>query len=312
LNRNPNWTKCIIVLFAAGLLLPSVLTAIDHQGTRQLSGGSAAAYSIDPIATGNPQFDQYDSIIVAQAQAHGLDPFVVKGQILFESWFNPNAISPWGDLGLMQLKAGTFQSLGYTGSWSGMFDPATNIYYGTMNLQRLVWQFGNLPLALQAYNIGSWAVENGHRNWAYSNQVFAYAQMFRNQHVALYGSAEQAQGSNSNGLSNTSPSSNSNASNSSISGATYYTVKSGDYLFKISQIYGVSWQQIAQKNGIQSPYLIFPGEKLQIQSSSYRVVSGDFLYSIAERYGVAWQSIAQANNLNPPYLVFPGEQLTIP
>lgn len=39
-----------------------------------------------------------------------------------------------------------------------------------------------------------------------------------------------------------------------------YTVKSGDWLLKISRIYGVSYKEIAEKNNIKDPDLIYPNQ----------------------------------------------------
>ena len=43
-----------------------------------------------------------------------------------------------------------------------------------------------------------------------------------------------------------------------------YTVKSGDTLSEIGQKLGVNWKDIASKNGISSPYTIYPGQVLKI------------------------------------------------
>ena len=45
--------------------------------------------------------------------------------------------------------------------------------------------------------------------------------------------------------------------------ARYYTVKSGDNLSAIGSRLGVSWTSIASKNGLKSPYTIYPGQKLK-------------------------------------------------
>jgi len=42
-----------------------------------------------------------------------------------------------------------------------------------------------------------------------------------------------------------------------------YTVKSGDTLSGIGAKLGVNWKSIADKNGIRSPYTIYPGQKLK-------------------------------------------------
>ena len=49
---------------------------------------------------------------------------------------------------------------------------------------------------------------------------------------------------------------------------TSYTVKSGDCLSKIGQSLGVNWKEIAELNGIHSPYIIYVGQKLKIPTSS--------------------------------------------
>lgn len=301
MNRTKAWKKSAIVSVLILLFAAAVAPSISH--FLSSSGHNVSSAYYDPIATGNWQQDQYDAIIVQQAQNHGLDPFVVKGQIMLESAFNPNAISPWGDLGLMQIKLNTADALGYSGSWSGIFDPWTNIYYGTTQLQHLVWQFGSVDLALQAYNIGSTAVSNGQRNWQYSSYVMSYAQQFRNEHASLYGSSY------------TPPTQSSSAGSSST-----YTVQPGDTLYLISQKLGQNWQSIASNNGIVSPYTIYVGQHLILQrsfggassSTTYTVQPGDSLYSIGQRYGVSWQSVADSNGIGYPYILSVGEKLSIP
>lgn len=43
----------------------------------------------------------------------------------------------------------------------------------------------------------------------------------------------------------------------------YYEVQSGDYLAKIGGKLGVDWHDIANKNGIKPPYIIYRGQKLK-------------------------------------------------
>lgn len=47
------------------------------------------------------------------------------------------------------------------------------------------------------------------------------------------------------------------------SSSKIYTVKSGDTLSGIGAKLGVNWKSIADKNGIRSPYIIYPGQKLK-------------------------------------------------
>ncbi|MDH2901667.1 MAG: LysM peptidoglycan-binding domain-containing protein [archaeon] len=292
-----NWKrKTVLAMLLAALIGTAILPALGHP----LIQRSASAAS-DPIAVGNSYQDQYDAIIIQYANANGLNPFLVKGQIMVESNFDTYALSHlanagcgWThDEGLMQINP----YCSATGS-ANLFNAWTNIQLGTGFMATLYHQFGSYDLALQAYNIGPNAVANGQRNWAYSNAVDGYAQQFESEHSSLMSGSGSSQPSSSGTYS-----------------AVTYTVQSGDYLYLIGQRYGVSWQSIASANGIYSPYTIYVGEKLTISGASvtqYTVRPGDYLYSIGQRYGVSWQSIASANGISAPYIIYVGEVLTIP
>ena len=53
------------------------------------------------------------------------------------------------------------------------------------------------------------------------------------------------------------------SSSGSSSTSRTYTVKSGDTLSEIGEKLGVNWKTIAEKNGISSPYTIYPGQVLK-------------------------------------------------
>ena len=48
-----------------------------------------------------------------------------------------------------------------------------------------------------------------------------------------------------------------------VANADSYTVKSGDTLSGIGAKLGINWKTIADKNGIKSPYTIYPGQVLK-------------------------------------------------
>jgi soluble lytic murein transglycosylase-like protein len=85
----------------------------------------------------------------------GIDSALLMAMIEVESGGNPQAVSPKGATGLMQLMPGTGQRHGA----SNLFDPRQNVAAGARYLRELTRQFGELPLALAAYNAGEGAVQ---------------------------------------------------------------------------------------------------------------------------------------------------------
>jgi soluble lytic murein transglycosylase-like protein len=95
------------------------------------------------------------SLVAAAARRHGLDPALVLAVVSVESGFRPEAVSPKGAQGLMQLMPRTAASLGVEDA----FDPEQNVDAGVRHLEALVRQYGgDLTRALAAYNAGQGAV----------------------------------------------------------------------------------------------------------------------------------------------------------
>ncbi|MBI5636405.1 MAG: lytic transglycosylase domain-containing protein [Nitrospinae bacterium] len=97
-------------------------------------------------------------LIIAKAGECRIDPFLVLGIIKTESDFRRFAVSTKGAVGLMQLRPHTAAAL-YGGEWEGgqpavLTDNELNISLGTRYLARLLRRFGDLNLALEAYNRG--------------------------------------------------------------------------------------------------------------------------------------------------------------
>ncbi len=51
---------------------------------------------------------------------------------------------------------------------------------------------------------------------------------------------------------------------SAVAAESIYTVKAGDVLWKISQEYGLDWEDVASYNEMDNPHLIYAGDKLKI------------------------------------------------
>lgn len=96
-------------------------------------------------------------------------------------------------------------------------------------------------------------------------------------------------------------------------GATFaasYTVVSGDTLYKISQLFNTSVNQIYTDNHLSSG-MIYPGQVLNVPASVHTVSSGDTLYLISKKYGVTLLNLRKANNKWNNYLYI-GQKLIIP
>jgi soluble lytic murein transglycosylase-like protein len=97
----------------------------------------------------NPE--EFDPIINTLSSEYGVDKSLVKAVIHAESGYNPNALSPKGASGLMQLMPGTARDLKVCNA----FDPRDNIRGGVRYLRFLLDTFrGDVSLALAAYNAG--------------------------------------------------------------------------------------------------------------------------------------------------------------
>jgi soluble lytic murein transglycosylase-like protein len=113
------------------------------------------------FTTGHAGLDQ---IIARNASAHGVDPLLIYLVMRQESGFNHRAVSRAGARGLMQLMPATAARLGVR----NIHDPAENVGAGTRYLRSLLDRFGDVRLALAAYNAGEDAVAR------YGNRVPPY------------------------------------------------------------------------------------------------------------------------------------------
>ena len=98
----------------------------------------------------------FEDEIRAAADAFMVDDALIRAIIHAESAYQPDALSPKGAQGLMQLMPATQQEL----QVADVFDPLSNIEGGTLYLSRLLTQFDqNIELAAAAYNAGAGAVK---------------------------------------------------------------------------------------------------------------------------------------------------------
>lgn len=114
-----------------------------------------------------------------------------------------------------------------------------------------------------------------------------------------------------------------------------HSVQPGETLYTLGLRYGVSWQEIAQLNGLGPTGILQIGAVLRIPGSgeaafvsspaapaaqanvpqaeqTYTVAPGDTLLGIALRFGVDWQTLAAANGLDGRSVLQIGDRLVIP
>lgn len=115
------------------------------------------------------------------------------------------------------------------------------------------------------------------------------------------------------------------------SGSTH-TIRSGETLWTIASAYGITWQALAQANGLHDGSLLQIGAPLTIpgrngaaqsgpaqngpgvESSGvvHTVVAGETLWSISARYSVSWQDLARLNRMGENSILAIGATLEIP
>ena len=136
----------------------------EHAAYREFA---AAAASWQPVAT-----VPYADLINTSGKRFHVSPRLAAAVIMAESSFVPQAVSPGGAYGLMQVIPATWQHVNrYTRLCSGRhkgecstacyFEPELNIGIGSAYLKEMVDRFGgNVALAVAAYNAGPAAVEH--------------------------------------------------------------------------------------------------------------------------------------------------------
>jgi soluble lytic murein transglycosylase-like protein len=98
----------------------------------------------------------FASIVQAAARRERLDPNLLHAVIAVESRSQPDAVSPRGAAGLMQLMPAVARSYGVT----DVFDPTQNITAGARLLRTLMDRYDqDVARALAAYNAGAAAID---------------------------------------------------------------------------------------------------------------------------------------------------------
>lgn len=102
-----------------------------------------------------------------------------------------------------------------------------------------------------------------------------------------------------------------------------HTVRAGETLSRISELYDVPVSEIVSLNDITDPNNLVVGQRLRLPEGTvvperedapgpYTVQPGDTLSAIAVTYGVSINDLMAANGISDANRIFPGQQLRIP
>lgn len=102
---------------------------------------------------------KYAEFVEKYSIQYGVDANLIYSVIKCESGFNPDANSNKEAKGLMQMRDDTFawvqtKDPEATPETADIFDPETNIKYGTLLLSLHLKEFGDTQIALAAYHAG--------------------------------------------------------------------------------------------------------------------------------------------------------------
>lgn len=177
--------------------------------------------------------NSYDSYIRASAARHGVDPALIKAMMHTESAFNPNARSPVGAQGLMQLMPATARRFKVSNAWN----PAENIEGSAKYIAWLMKRFNNnVEFAIAGYNAGEGNVDkyNGippfkeTRNYV-QKVMSRYHSLYKNDaglaETSMNASNQTANPNTSGGLQNVSYATNNNSNNPSYANSAYAALR---------------------------------------------------------------------------------------
>ena len=158
------WWLYLFLAQASAIEQQRAAAAIQREAARKHAEMVAQRYSTPESAPESPASADCDPIpepyasalLGYAANAHAVDPKLLRSVVLKESGFRPCAVSPKGAMGLMQLMPATVDQFHVADA----FDAKQNIEAGAKYLKQLLEKYkGDLALALAAYNAGPAAVD---------------------------------------------------------------------------------------------------------------------------------------------------------
>lgn len=97
-----------------------------------------------------------------------------------------------------------------------------------------------------------------------------------------------------------------------------YTIEENDTIESIANKYNITPYILYQLNGINSNYVLTPGNNIVVPKVSsayfdyYTIKKGDSLYKIANKYGVDYNILALINGLEIDDYIYPNQVISVP
>ena len=171
-----------------------LLTKGNRFGMLSLGGDGSTRAALKERLLAHPNLKLYEPLLKAASVEFAVDLALLKAVVAAESGFNPDAVSPKGAVGLMQIMPGTAERYGLASDGKRpveekLRDPKLNIRIGARYLADLFKLYPRqLHLVLASYNAGEGAVQQyGNtvppydETRAYVDWVNALHQAFRSQ-----------------------------------------------------------------------------------------------------------------------------------
>ena len=151
------------IAFSFGILMLTIV--ILKKG---ISGGmrEVKEKTQEYVPSGFTYPTDYEEYVVKYSKKFEVDPVLVFSVIKVESNFKPDATSQVGARGLMQLMEDAYDWVKFrldddSESFDDMYDPETNIRYGTYYLSFLMERYdGSIDLTAAAYHCGMGQVDS--------------------------------------------------------------------------------------------------------------------------------------------------------
>jgi soluble lytic murein transglycosylase-like protein len=131
-------------------LLSSIEARLALSDSSTVTETDTTVNSSDTELTTSNSTPEIEAAVEYAAQKTGVDADLIRAVIQVESSFRVNAESGCGAQGLMQLMPGTAEEMGV----EDPFDAYDNVMGGAGYLKKMLNRFGDVRLALAAYNRG--------------------------------------------------------------------------------------------------------------------------------------------------------------